>query len=340
MLKVRTPEIAEWPQILEFLNQRTGSNHPWSVDQEYPLALNPKNIHNIRIVADNREFVSHALMRPILVKTPFLPLKVAAIGSVYTNENFRKKGFSSAIIDSLVESAIQQECDIAILWTDQYDFYRRKGFELSGFEFAYQFPVVDFQLPSNLRVNVGVRIDPESILRVYNKHTVGAIRQSSDIARHLQIPQSNVYTLWSSDNQLQAYAVEGKGADLQNYIHEWGGDIHHLSMLLKWIPAHRQAPIIVIVPGHSQRFHEEFEKFQINCGFLGMIKVLNPENILLKLQRGGFGAIKYSSENKTVSFGEYTWNINESKDWGPILFGSPEFSGLNIPFWIWGWDSV
>src|SRR5690606_38318025 len=91
-----------------------------------------------------------------------------------------------------------------------------------------------FQPPqwSEFKIIKGTQIDPQAIMRLYSLHRVATLRKASDFQAHIQIPNSRIYTSWNSDGSLAAYAVEGKGADLDGYIHEWGGGVRALSALI------------------------------------------------------------------------------------------------------------
>src|SRR6185312_1109446 len=116
----------------------------------------------------------------------------------------------------------------------------------------------------------------------------GTIRNAEDIRRDLQIPNSHVYTAWSSDNQLLAYAVEGKGADLKGYVHEWGGSVEHLLPLLAQIRRDFGQPITIIMPASAQNLVRklgEWGAMIYNDGFLGMIRPVNTQSLFTKILR-------------------------------------------------------
>lgn len=142
----RTPQVIELKQLIQFLNQNLRNESSWSIEQEYPLAINESNLHNMSIIVDptSHEIMSHALLKPIICKTPYAIFKVGAIGSVVTAPQFRNKGLSRNNILNCIKKAEEQECDFLILWSDQYEFYKKFGFELAGFEHSF---LIDQPLP-------------------------------------------------------------------------------------------------------------------------------------------------------------------------------------------------
>jgi GNAT superfamily N-acetyltransferase len=360
----RPPDTLEFERLLRFLNSNLRAGHQWSIGDEYPTALTKGNLHNIRIMTENDEILSHAVVRPLVVKTPVGIFKVACIGSVVTDPSFRNQGLSQKVIEDCMATAAQQECEIAILWTNLFEFYRKFGFELAGSEISF---LINREMPvpsTHIKIMKGNKVDPEAILKTYNKHTVCSVRTVDDIRKYLAIPKSNVYTAWGADGQLQAYAIEGKGADLQAYIHEWGGSVPALLPLLNYMFRDQKRPLTLIVPQHSGHLAEKLRQFSITevPGFLGMVKILNHERLFSKINRtlketnpkepvtlekreDGFYIITSAGKFKTESEADMVRLIfgphkpMELYSFDPKVAMSLE-KALPLPLWVWGWDSV
>ena len=236
----KNPSENEYLKVLEFLNKSLRQDCQWSIDKEYPTALNLSNRHNMNVVFDQSTIVSHAVLKPLIIKSPHIIYKVGAIGSVVTNENYRNQGWSQKIITRCNEMAADQKCDISILWTNLYDFYRKMGFELAGYEMSYVFDQAITYDKENFRYSSESKIAPEAIAKLYMQHTVGTVRTLEEFKKFTQIPNSRIYTIWSPEGALLAYAIEGKGVDLQNYIHEWGGGVSAILNLLGYIWEQKQ----------------------------------------------------------------------------------------------------
>lgn len=358
----RPPHESEFPHVVKFLDSQLRPNESWSITSEYPIAFSSTNLHNIRIITERDQVLSHAVFRPMIIKTPSAIFKVAGIGSVVTSTERRNEGLSSKTIQSCLEAAFAHGCDFAILWTNIYDFYRRFGFELAGTEVSV---LLDQELPihdPNLKILEGNKVSPEAIHRLYNQHTVTSVRSVEEVRKYLQIPNSRVYTAWGSDGQLRAYAVEGKGADLNGYVHEWGGGMSALMPLFAYIRKTQGRPITIIAPGHSQNLIRTFESHgvPVNRGFLGMIKILNPENLFAKIQRHAryLGVADFAiekRENQFVITAKGQSFVTESEqDIVRLVFGPQKASEIHnfgvanavienllpIHMWIWGWDSI
>lgn len=359
----RSPEIQELPQVVDFLNKKLRASVQWPITSEYPTALAPTNIHNMRIISDGEQVLSHAVLKPLIVKTPQIIFKVGAIGSVVTDPEHQGKGLSTAIISDCLKAALTQDCDIAILWTNLYDFYRKFGFELAGSEISVVFEE-EFSVPdSGLRFMADPKVSAEAIHRLYGQHTVGTIRNLDETRKFLTIPQTQIYTAWDQHGQLAAYAIEGKGADLSGYIHEWSGQVPALLALLSFIRRHKKEAFTMICPRHSLNLMKSLSTADVtlNEGFLGMIKIVNFAQLAAKIKRAfrAEGVSDFVLEKHPSHFvfgiGQELFTLKTEQDMVKFLFGPVSYEELRIftpttiekikkvlplKMWIWGWDSI
>ncbi len=359
----RSPLEAELPRVLEFLNRKLRNEAPWSIAAEYPTAFSSNNLHNMRIIADEGHVLSHAVLKPLIIKTPQVIFKVGAIGSVVTDDHHRGQGYSTQIIQDCLKSATEQSCDIAILWTDLFDFYRKIGFELAGSEVSF---VVEEEFdipPINLRFSIDNKVSPDAIYRLYASHSVNSVRTIEETRKFLSIPQTKVYTAWEPNGQLAAYAIEGKGVDLGGYIHEWGGSVSKLIALFSFIRAQKGQPYTIICPKHAQNLIQALKAkpVTVNYGFLGMIKLVNFDQLAAKIKRAfrseGVADIVLEKHPQHFVFGigQDLYTINNETDMVRLLFGPVDYRAIGIfkeetvaklekilplNLWIWGWDSI
>lgn len=360
----RPPSDHEYPSVVKFLDSNLRPSEDWSITSEYPTAFNEANRGNIRIITERDQVIAHAVVRPMILKAPAGLFKVAGVGSVVTSSDHRNQGLSTKTIESCLEAAKKHGCDFAILWTNLYDFYRRMNFELGGTEMS---AMIDKDLVSTdeavLRVLEGNKVAAEAIHRLYSAHTVTSLRTVDELRKCLQIPNSRVYTAWDAHGQLKAYAVEGKGADLNGYIHEWGGGVQALLALFNHIRKAQGRPITVIIPGHSKNLLRvlEEQKVAINDGFLGMVKILNPDNLFSKLKRHarnqGVSDLVLERQGGKFYIGaaDSVFSTDSEQDLVKLIFGPLKASEIHefgpvaaetmekifpIHFWVWGWDSV
>ena len=358
----RSPETHEWTQVVDFLDAHLRQNNNWTIASEYPTALSTSNIHNMSIITEDEKIISHAVLKTLIVKTPYAVFKVGAIGSVVTDPHYRQQGYSRSNINKCLELAAQQECDLAILWTDKFDFYRKMGFELAGYDFSFAFDQKGEVKNKNWRFLHGVNIDPSALSKLYSQHTVQVVRTIDDFRQYLKIPNSNLYTVWDQNNQLLAYAAEGKGADLTNYVHEWGGNVDALMDLFQYIRNHKNSEITIMTPLHSQNLRNRLSQVSPqHQGYLGMLKIINMEGLLGKVKKAfraeGHDKIVFEKQGSSYvfGFGADLYTLEKESDLVQLLFGplninqfdfvSPDTKSklstlLPLPLWIWGWDSI
>ncbi|NCN95394.1 MAG: GNAT family N-acetyltransferase [Bdellovibrionales bacterium] len=363
MLEPRPPKTEESKELIEFLSHQLRPSIGWSIADEYPLALTSTNYHNLRFIRDDEKILSAAVMKPMIIKTLAGLFRVTAIGSVVTHPENRQQGLSHQVLESCIRSATESGSDFAILWTNLYDFYRKIGFELAGQEVSL---ALTANLPitaSELRFELTSKVDPQAVLRLYAKHTCGVVRTAQDIRKFLSIPNSRVYTAWGTDNQLKAFLVEGKGADLQAYVHEWGGDVDSLISLLSFAQSKSDDILTLLAPSSAGNLVRRLESFGCKRfdGILGMIQILNPANFTLKIKKyfrtlGYEGVIfEHRDDQYYIGYDGEIFKTDSSADVVRLVFGPQKASELYpfqgemktafekvfpLPLWVWGWDSV
>lgn len=356
----RAPLENELPELLKFLDRTLRPEQSWSVASEYPTVFNKKNIHNMRILTEADRILSHAVMKPLIVKTPLLIYKIAAIGSVVTDDQRRGEGLSSQIMDSCLAEATKQGCDFALLWTGIHDFYRKKGFELAGYEENLRITDEFEPTRQDLVYYHGKPIAPESLLNLYSQHTVGTARSAEDIKKFLQIPCSRIHSAWDKHGKLVAYAIEGKGADLTDHIHEWGGSVSAIVSLLSSIRSHKQKDFHIIMPNHAVNLMVALHKIpmQQSTGYLGMVKILRPDLFLPKIKKAARSlgisdlVLDYEDGKFNLGVGKHILKEISGPELVQIIFGPTLDIAIEqeardvlgrifpLPLWIWGWDSV
>ena len=358
-MKPRPPLELELKHVISFLNHSLRSKSNWSIDKEYPLVFCLENAKNLRIISKEDKVLSHAAFKPLWIRNPLGLFKAATIGSVVTHKDHRFQGLSQKVLESCLEQARMEACDFAILWTEIYDLYRKMDFELAGYEISFVIEKEFQAKSSSLRFMKTKNISSQALLKLYLKHSVYSLRSEEEIRKYLEIPGASVFTAWNEKNELKAYAIEGKGMDLSNYIHEWGGGVSELMSLFSYIRREKNTPITLIVPFHSQNLirHLDQHKEEIHRhnGFLGMIRLLNTKAFFSKIKKYalsiGIQDFSFEETNKTFSIhikGK-THSFASLRELTAFVFGIPNHNKdsyeqlhhiFPLPMWVWGWDSV
>ena len=71
----RAPLQNEFKQLIHFLDSELRPESKWSLTSEYPTAIHPQNIHNMRIITEESTVLSHAVIKPLILKTPYAVFK-------------------------------------------------------------------------------------------------------------------------------------------------------------------------------------------------------------------------------------------------------------------------
>lgn len=360
----RSPLVQELPQVFDFLNSHLRPGKNWSIKEEYPQVFQGRNLHNLKIIWENQGPVTHAAIRPLILKTPQFIYKIATIGSVVTDPSYRGRGYSSQVIQECLLEAQKQDCEIAILWSDLHNFYRKQGFELAGYEEYFQIhkSLETHWTGPELKFLETSKVDPQAILKLYSRHSISSPRNPEDIKRYLNIPNTHLYTAWYPHQELAAFAVEGKGADLTDFIHEWGGQTPELLELFNFIFQKKGHPFTVMAGPQSVNLMLQFQKLGLSGtqGALGLIKIINIEKFGKKISQMArqYGIQKFELQNLEsgqirLSIENEEALIRSEQDLTSRLFGpqslTPLFSSklttkiqriFPLPLWIWGWDSI
>jgi len=149
---------------------------------------------------------------------------------------------------------------------------------------------------------------------------------------------------------------------LTNYIHEWGGSVPALMDLFSYIRKDKGTSFTVISPAHATNLNQKMKTIPgvlMNQGFLGMIKIINQENLFQKIKKAArsFGHQDFVLETRgsevIFGFSEDLIGISDPKDLVRIIFGpAVDIPHLQIstqqklakifplPLWVWGWDSI
>lgn len=352
----------DYPKLLEFLNQQLRPHVEWSIEAEYPQVFKAHNQSRMMVVKNSEgEILSHALYKVLPIKSIYGMIKVAAIGSVVTHAKHRGKGYSRKVVQACVDRAKSEGCELSILWSDLFDFYKAMNFYKTGYEYAF---MVDRPLTETKNhFHVGANVSASTIENLYRKQSFQVLRKTVDFEANLKIPKSYVYTLWDKNNKLLSYAIEGKGVDFTGYIHEWGGGVSSIKELLTHIYNYRQQNLTLIVPGHSVNLRKDLKSLGIknHLGILGLVKLLGLESLTAKInlycKRLDYAVEFEATDNQSlvIRSGEEKVLLTGEEVILQTLFGPHELLGdkalnnflqsklkniLPLPLWVWGWDSI
>jgi len=165
--------------------------------------------------------------------TPQGTVKVGLIGSVATDPAHQGKGLATRVLVEAEAALAVQGCHIAMLWANDPNFYYSRGYRPVGCEVDV---VVPRAVASKLTRSSGVRelraSDADAIHALYLQHDSRVERSPEETQQLLAIPGMSTLVL-ERDGKVTGYACLGKGHDLADVIHEWGGSIEDVLALVR-----------------------------------------------------------------------------------------------------------
>jgi GNAT superfamily N-acetyltransferase len=204
------------------------------------------------------------------------------IGCVTTDPAFGRRGFATRLLAEAEAELARAGCAFALLWADDPRFYLERGYGPVGRE-------LDFLLPGGFAAALprpsGVRAmragDEPAIHALYCAHATRVERTAQESAALLACPGMTTLVLERA-GAVAAYACLGRGADLGDAIHEWGGATEDVLGLLGAQLAARAAAdadgaAFVLVPPAEQELAARLVELGAvsSMGMLGLGRILD-----------------------------------------------------------------
>ncbi len=148
-----------------------------------PHAFNDDNMHNLRVVVENGEVVSHigTIRRNISIMG--CTLRVASLGGVATCEAHRGKGYATALLRDTMHHCRKDDVDY-IMVSGYRNMYHRYGCRYVGRDWMFQIArerTNDFD-DTTWTITQASKADVETIGTIYRREPVRWLRPPSDIA--------------------------------------------------------------------------------------------------------------------------------------------------------------
>ena len=370
-MDIRHPSVAEVTELTSQISKAFGYKEGEAgVERDFPQLYKPSNINHLWVASDAGKVAAHAGFYPSLMRVEALPLPVAGIGGVYTDEAFQGQGLATSLINKCCEGAQKEGAALAFLWSDKHEFYKKQNFHLVGRQWTITFKP---ELAPVLRA-LGERAEiPAAALRVSEEVSGELLRQSHELqdifpigiarsaeehALYLDSGASRVVSAWAG-NQLAAYFVIGKGRDLQGYIHEWAGAEGALSHLMAQCLEDFGHPLSLLSPQFMPDevpwiYSLDKAGVPMTAEYLALVRILDFVK-LRKLTHDFMARIGLSpadlvmeelGEGYSVSWrGKTPLALDDSGLlrllFGPDLPADSELQAfLPMRLWYWGMDSV
>lgn len=199
---------------------------------------------------ENRELVSHAMTSHVHLVSDQASLRTLLVGSVVTRPVGRGRGHATAVLEHVVGRARSAGIDLILLWSGQWDFYRRLGFAPMGRQSEVRFHFGDRRMDPAVRpARFG---DLPEMLALHESKPLRVRRDLASMALLLTASPMETMVL-EEGGRVRAYACFGKGRDFGGWWHELGGEDAHVRRLLAGAMAHldRDAATVLVPPYRS-----------------------------------------------------------------------------------------
>lgn len=211
-------------------------------------------------------------------------IRAGLIGSVATDPRWRGQGRCSAVLAAAEQELARRGALLAILWADDVAYYEKRGWRRFGWEIDYTIPAACAQeMPEATNVRERRPADDGQIHELYLLHPERVARTLADTSALLACPGMEVLVIerWG---RVAGYTCLGRGADMQNVVHEWAGDAQALLALLRANIERRQQrgvadDLFLIAPPSAVDVAERLAKTgaQMTQGVVGMGKIVRPQ---------------------------------------------------------------
>jgi predicted N-acetyltransferase YhbS len=215
--------------------------------QEFPLLLGRANRSRCRVLGDGHGgYRAHAAWRRLELVTSHGRLAAAGIGMVTTHRAWRRRGLASRVVEDCVQAALREGCDLALLFGSVRGLYARLGFQPAGRERWNRIPS-DGAAACAADVRAASSEDVPALLELLQAQPLRVERTRGELERLLAIPGTRAHVLERA-GRVAAYAIHGKGRDLQGVVHEWAGAAPDVAALLPALAARPGGPEWVVSP--------------------------------------------------------------------------------------------
>lgn len=279
---------------------------------EFPLVFDGREQAAFVVDDENGEARSACAIfeRRLLVRGRELP--AGLIGSVATDPRFRRQGLCSAVLARAESELARRGALLAVLWADDRAWYEKRGWRALGWEIDFHLPATLMQtLPEPFGVRERAAGDDEQIHALYERHAERVARSPEETRSLLACPGMEVLVLerWG---RIAGYSCLGRGADLRDVVHEWGGDAQALFALLREHLARRrergeEQGLYLIAPPSAVDVAERLSRLGASLaqGVVGMGKIVHTDaaaELAARLldRRGGVSVVSTAADGAVV----------------------------------------
>jgi GNAT superfamily N-acetyltransferase len=234
-VSLETPRLAsDTRRALPLFDRVFGApGEPGELERECPLVFQGAFDGSVVAIEVDGEIASAcAILRRDLVLGDHR-VRAGFVGSVATDPRFRGRGLASRVLEAAEAELRKRGAWIACLWADDAPFYEQRGWRAFGAERdVVVSPALASKLPEPSGARPLSRDDVTAVHALYRRHTTRVDRTASETSALLDCPRMSVLVRERA-SAVVAYACMGRGRDLADVIHEWGGEAEDVAALVR-----------------------------------------------------------------------------------------------------------
>jgi predicted acetyltransferase len=155
--------------VLQFLNYQLRPQSDLILQDEYPSFFRGLPGGESLFIERENKIASHVGIMRRRYQHPGFQMELGLIGSVATHKDHRGEGLASFLLQEAVKRLRRQGCTLALLWSDQPDFYLPLGFHRAGNELDFGISVEKARAAQTCCRILNKEKDVESVWKLYQK---------------------------------------------------------------------------------------------------------------------------------------------------------------------------
>lgn len=171
----RETKKEEFNEVINLINNvfRLSRGCKPTMQEEFPLLLNYNNCDNMRIIVEDGIPAADVNFLNQDIKIEDSIVKEASIGAVCTNEKYRKKGYSSLILDDVENKMYSDNIDIVLI-SGERELYKRRGCVLvNNF---YEYTIKPHKIEMDIEIEEYKPRFLEDMFSIYNENLTRYLR--------------------------------------------------------------------------------------------------------------------------------------------------------------------
>lgn len=249
-----------------------------SLESEYPLVFDSEFEGTVVSLDEAGTSRSACATLPRTFVIGDARIRGGLIGSVATDPAHRSEGLATRLLVEAEATLARAGCAFALLWADDPRFYLERGYAPMGAEDDFVLPrELAARLPEKQGVREGGTPDSAAIHALYQQHPVRVERSAGETCALLACPGMTTLVLERMGTPC-AYACVGRGRDLANAVHEWGGAPEDVLALVRAQFERTEAEALYLIAptsAHTLRARLASLGVEAHRGMLGLGKVVS-----------------------------------------------------------------